>query len=133
MTFSYICDKFLDTLGYTPKQCLTDDEAKKYASEMADESELYPVVYFKSDTTGEKDFEEFYIEGETLNMERFESLGVIEDTEARTQEDIDELFANLIAIFEHENFTKAEIVAAMKQFIPNFEHEEKGKNLDQKM
>ena len=93
----------------------------------------YPVVYFKSDTTGEKDFEEFYVPGEKLNMERFSALGVIEETVRRPMEEVDSFFTELEGIFQKDDFTKAEIVEALKKFLPNFEHEEKGKNLDQKM
>lgn len=133
MTFSTICTNFLNTLGYTVKECESDQQAKRYAKEMAEQSEIYPVVYFKSDTTGEKDFEEFYTEGEKLNMERFTSLGVIEDTQSRPTEEIDALFEELNTLFNRERFTKNDIVEVLKRFIPNFEHEEKGKNLDQKM
>lgn len=133
MTFSRICDDFLHTLGYEARLCSTDEEARRYASEMPENSKEYPVVYFSSDTTGEKDFEEFYVPGESLNMERFASLGVIEDTQSRPLVEIDALFAGLNAIFHKDKFSKSEIVDVMKRFLPNFEHEEKGKNLDQKM
>ncbi|MDL2241805.1 polysaccharide biosynthesis protein [Bacteroidales bacterium OttesenSCG-928-L03] len=133
MTFSHICDDFLNTLGYKAKYCATDEEAKRLASEMQSEDKEYPVVYFNSDTTGEKDFEEFYVSGEKVNMERFSSLGVIEDTKTRTIEDLNRLFVDLTAIFNKNNFSKSEIVDVMRHFLPNFEHEEKGKNLDQKM
>lgn len=133
LTFAQICDDFLHTLGYRVKKCTTDEEAKKYAKEMPVTSREYPVVYFNSDTTGEKSFEEFYIPGEKLNMERFESLGVIEDVKVRPIKDIDNLFFELKSIFGKESFSKSEIVEVMRHFIPNFEHEEKGKNLDHKM
>ncbi len=133
MTFASICDAFLHNLGYEVKKCNSDAEAKKIAAEMSEDSNVYPVVYFKSDTTGEKDFEEFYVPGEVLNMERFYSLGVIEDIKPRDKEDLDKLFADLNSVFVKEDFNKSEIVKVMQGFIPNFEHEEKGKNLDQKM
>lgn len=133
MTFSHICDDFLHALGYEVKHCSTDEEAKRYASEMPIDSKEYPVVYFNSDTTGEKDFEEFYIPGESLNVDRFVSLGVIDGAQSRPIKDIDTLFTDLNAIFHKDGFSKAEIIDVMKRFLPNFEHEEKGKNLDQKM
>ena len=71
--------------------------------------------------------------GEKLNMERFSALGVIEETTRRPMEEVDSFFTELEGIFQKEEFTKAEIVEALKKFLPNFEHEEKGKNLDQKM
>ncbi len=133
ITFSSICDKFLQTLGYEKKECETDEEAKRFAAEMPEDSTIYPVVYFTSDTTGEKDYEEFYIPGEKLNMNRFSSLGVIEEVAKRPITDLDEFFDELDSLFAQPDFDKAEIVAAIKRFIPNFEHIEKGKNLDQKM
>ena len=133
MTFSSICDDFLQSLGYTAKQCITDEEAKQFASVMSDKTKEYPVVYFNSDTTGEKDFEEFYVKGEALNMERFSSLGVIEEVKSCSIIEINNLFKELNYVFAQTDFQKSEIVEVMKRFIPNFEHEEKGKNLDQKM
>lgn len=133
MTFSTICDRFLSVLGYEKKECATDEEAKLFAAEMSEDSKIYPVVYFKSDTTGEKDFEEFYVPGEKLNMERFSSLGVIEDVKKRPMVELETFFNELEAIFHEPDFTKAEVVEAIKRFLPNFEHIEKGKNLDQKM
>lgn len=133
LTFSAICDEFLKAFGYKKKDCTTDEEAKLFASKMPYDSKIYPVVYFKSDTTGEKSYEEFYIPGENVNLNRFESLGVIEDLKKRKMSEIDNFFKEIDDVFAEPNFSKEEIVHAIKKFIPNFEHEEKGKNLDQKM
>ena len=96
-------------------------------------SDSYPVVYFKSDTTGEKAYEEFYVPSEKVNMNRFMALGVVEQTTRRNMDEVNKFFTELEAIFASPEFTKAEVVESIKRFIPNFEHEEKGKNLDQKM
>ncbi len=138
MTFSSIADKFLETMGYTPMQCASDEEAKELCASLNIKhstlnTEKYPVVYFSSDTTGEKGFEEFYIEGEQLNMERFASLGVIEEYACKDIAEIDRFFHKMTVLFERNDFTKADIVVLLKEIVPNFEHEEKGKNLDQKM
>ena len=150
LTFSEICDEFVKAEGFEKKECASDKEAMAYAANMnfdavAEPVEAprpfdklrgrpeYPVVYFKSDTTGEKEYEEFYVPGEKIDIERFAALGVVEQTTRHSMEEVDDFFARLEGIFEKEDFTKAEIVEAIKEFIPNFEHEEKGKNLDQKM
>lgn len=133
MTFSDICDKFLTQLGYKIKYCSNEEEARKFAAEMPANSDTYPVYYFQSDTTGEKSFEEFYIPGEKINMERFSSLGVIEEYPCKPLDQIDTYFSQLQTLFAQPNFTKADVVNLLKVFVPNFEHEEKGKNLDQKM
>lgn len=133
LTFSAICDDFVKAEGFTKIECKSDSDAKQYAADMSYESDIYPVVYFNSDTTGEKAYEEFYIPGEQINMARFSALGVIEKTARRPISEINLFFDELEGIFAKDNFTKAEVVESIKKFIPNFEHEEKGKNLDQKM
>jgi len=133
LTFSAICDDFVKAEGLKKVECKNDDEAKAKASAINYDSEEYPVVYFKSDTTGEKDYEEFYVPGEKINMERFKALGVVEQTTRRNMEEVNSFFNELESIFTLDDFTKAQVVDAIKKFIPNFEHEEKGKNLDQKM
>ena len=74
-----------------------------------------------------------YVPGERLNMDRFSSLGVIEEVQKRPLKEIDAFFVELESIFASPSFTKEEVVKAIQRFIPHFEHEEKGKNLDQKM
>ncbi len=133
MTFSSIADKFLDSLGYGVKHCASEEEARKFAKEMAADCKEYPVYYFSSDTTGEKSFEEFYVAGERVNMERFGALGVIEDVQAREKAEVDGFLEKLTEVLALPGVEKADIVQVMKGFIPNFEHVEKGKNLDQKM
>lgn len=144
LTFSSICDDFVKANGFEKKLCATDAEAKSFASKMSFDDEfpsleggvggrLYPTVYFKSDTTGEKAYEEFYVPGEKINMERFSALGVVGQTTRRNIDEVNAFFTELEALFAKDDFTKAQVVDAIKTFIPNFEHEEKGKNLDQKM
>ena len=139
LTFSTICDDFVTAQGLTKVECASDEEAKKKAASI-DNSQFsilnsqldYPVVYFKSDTTGEKAYEEFYVPGEKINMERFKALGVVEETTRRPMNEVNAFFTKLEALFQGD-FTKEDVVKAIKEFMPNFEHEEKGKNLDQKM
>lgn len=153
LTFSSICDDFIKAQGFDKDECFSDAEAKHKAATLSSQAlslssrvqtrdlstsvetttPLYLVVYFKSDTTGEKAFEEFYIPGEKLDMQRFKSLGVVEQTTRHNMDEVHHFFTKLEEIFNNEDFTKSQVVEVIKEFIPNFEHEEKGKNLDQKM
>ena len=143
LTFSSICDKFVTANGMQKDPCSSDEEAKLKASQLdltdsqhsALHSQLvkYPTVYFKSDTTGEKAYEEFYVPGEKIDMQRFQALGVVEQTTRHNMDDVNSFFDKLEDIFAKEDFTKADVVEAIKEFLPNFQHEETGKNLDQKM
>lgn len=133
LTFSKICNDFVKSEGFQKIECVSDDEAKRYASQMSYDSDTYPVVYFKSDTTGEKAYEEFYVPDEKIDMQRFQALGVVEQTSRHDMAEVNSFFEKLEAIFANADFTKAQVVEAIKEFIPSFEHEEKGKNLDHKM
>ena len=132
LTFSAICDEFIKANGLNKHLCPTDDEAKAFMQSPKCEGE-WPVVYSKSNTTGEKAYEEFYIPGEDIDIRRFQALGVIKKTQRRNMEEILTFFQKIEGIFSKPGFTKAEIVEAITQFLPNFQHEEKGLNLDSKM
>ena len=133
LTFSSICDDFVRANGLEKDECASDEEAKRKAAALNRSQTTYPVRYFTSDTTGEKAYEEFYVPGETIDMQRFEALGVVEQTARHNMSEVCDFFDKLEKLFDREDFTKADIVEAIKTFIPNFDHEEKGKNLDQKM
>ncbi len=133
MTFSSIADEFLHVLGYEIKYCTSEEEARKFAAEMPEDSIVYPVYYFQSDTTGEKGYEEFYVPGEHLDLERFKSLGIIDSVKPRPKDQLDSFLADLNMILQKDTASKEEIVSAIKDYLPNFNHIEKGKNLDQKM
>lgn len=133
MTFSSIADAFLHSLGYEVEYCSSEEEARRYAAEMPVDGKTYPVYYFASDTTGEKSFEEFYVEGEQINLERFCSLGVIEEGKVQPMPLLNSFFERLESTLNDQNTGKEEVVKVIKEFVPNFEHTEKGKNLDQKM
>ena len=133
LTFSSICDDLVKAEGFEKKEFATPEEARHFAGRMSPDGKQYPVVYLKSDTTGEKAFEEFFVPGEKIDLERFRSMGVVEQSQRHTIEEINAFFDKLESIFARPDFTKAEVVDAIKEFIPSFEHTETGRNLDQKM
>ena len=94
---------------------------------------FYPIFFFGSDTSGEKSFEEFYTEKELLDNDTFINLGVVKNSKKRTIAEIDAIFDRLHNLFETDKVTKAAIVDALKDYLPNFEHIETGKGLDSKM
>lgn len=133
MTFSAIADAFLQSQGYSVHPCQSEEEAKAFAASMPFNSKTYPVYYHGSDTTGEKDFEEFFVPGEKINTTCFRSLGVIEDYAAASPELWEMRLRLLEKLFELPDLRKSQIVEMLTQFIPTFEHLEKDKYLDQKM
>ena len=66
-------------------------------------------------------------------MDRFSALGVITGKDIPDQEKIRTLFVELNRAFGREETTKEEVVRIMAQDLPNFEHIETGKSLDNKM
>lgn len=132
LRFHEICDSFLEAQGLEKVECTNDNEARLFAERMPKGSRQYPVVYFNSDTTGEKAFEEFYEAGETVDGGRFSSLGVVRHARNRSLEEVETFFRQLETLFAGD-FTKAEVVEKIRAFLPNFAHDERNFNLNEKM
>lgn len=133
MTFDAIATELLKAHGYEALECASEEEAIDKADELKNGSNLYPVYYAASDTSGEKPFEEFVTDTETADMNRFSSLGVIIGKQIPDKSRLEALFRDLNAAFDKDSATKEEVVAIMKAYMPNFEHIETGKSLDGKM
>lgn len=133
MTFDKIATAFLEAHGYQVLLCNSDEEAINKAVELKHGSNLYPVHYSGSNTSGEKAFEEFYTDKETVDLTRMKSLGVVTNKEIPDISSIEILFKKLNAAFEKSDTTKDEVVSIMSEYLPNFEHIETGKSLDSKM
>lgn len=133
MTFDAIATKLLEVNGYEVTLCKTDDEAIDKAEDLKNGSQKYPVHFSASDTSGEKAYEEFYTDQEKFTLERFKALGVITDKPATDRSKVEALFKNLTDAFAAKNPEKEDIVKIIKDYLPNFQHIEKGKSLDSKM
>lgn len=133
MTFDAIGTALLKAHGYEVLECSTDAEAIEKAEALKNGSNVYPVHYSVSDTSGEKAFEEFVTDTEKADMNIFSSLGVITDKKIPDQRKVAKLYTNLSAVFNKDKTTKEEVVAILQDYLPNFKHIETGKSLDSKM
>ena len=131
--FENIAKDLLKYLDLELDLCHSEEEAKVKAALLTHKSKKFPVYFFGSDTSGEKTFEEFYTNDEILDLEKFKNLGVIKNSIKRDLTEIDNIFDNLNMIFLSENISKPLIIEALIKYLPNFEHIETGKHLDQKM
>lgn len=132
ITFSDIAIKYLNALGYEPYLCESEEEARQLMSSLPDQGK-WPCLFTPSNTTGEKDFEEFFTENEKLDMERFDNLGII-----KNDPDFDfkklEFFSQKISDMKASKaWTKKDIVDLFFYMVPDFDYIEKGKFLDSKM
>ena len=133
MTFDGIARNLLKEHGYEVLECDSDEEAIEKAEDLKAGSSKYPVHFSVSDTSGEKPFEEFVTDTETADYNRFTSLGVITGKAIPNKGGLEKLFVELNEVFDKAETTKEEVVAIMKDYLPNFEHIETGKSLDSKM
>ena len=133
MTFDAIGTELLKTYGYEVFECASDEEAIDKAEELKKGSNLYPVYYSVSNTSGEKPFEEFITDLETVDMNRFSSLGIITGKAIQDKEKVAAIIKDLSDIFERNETTKEEVIDIMQAYLPNFEHIETGRSLDSKM
>ena len=132
ISFADIAVKYLEQLGYEPHLCDSEEEARQLAHTLPEQGK-WPCLFTASDTTGEKDFEEFFTDKEELDMSRFENLGIIKN-EPLYEQDLLTLFENSISEMKGEQaWTKEEIVNLFFTMIPDFGHKETGKYLDSKM
>lgn len=132
ISFADIALKYLQQIGYEPYLCATEDEARELVKTLP-EQKKWPCLFTGSDTTGEKDFEEFFTDQEKLDMESFKSLGIIKN-EFDVEEEKLELFEKDIKdIRESMTWDKERIVDLFFKMIPGFGHKEIGKYLDSKM
>jgi len=131
-SFSDIAERYIENLGYEPYHCSTEQEARDRSAELIT-SKRWPCYFFKSDTSGEKDFEEFFTDNEVLNMDRFKNLGVIKN-EADFDTNLLDNFIEVISDLRTQQvWEKAPIVDLFNKMIPGFEHKETGKYLDGRM
>ncbi|MCB9252278.1 MAG: polysaccharide biosynthesis protein [Flavobacteriales bacterium] len=128
--FKDITIRFIESLGLRPDLCSSESEAIEKSKKMNGIS--YPVYFFESDTSGEKTYEEFYTEDEEKDLTKFESLGIITPPEIDLNQTL-ETIHKLRMVFETPDLEKSIIVDEIKKSIPDFNHIETGKNLDQKM
>lgn len=133
MTFDAIATNLLQVHGYKVLRCSSDEEAIDQAEQLKQGSRQYPVHYAKSNTSGEKAYEEFYTDSEQVDLDRLNALGVVTQKQIPNKEAIDVLFAQLNAAFDKTETSKEEIVSILKAYLPNFDHIETGKSLDSKM
>ena len=131
-TFSEIAVRYLRERGYEPYECESEDEARDRAEELIANMQ-WPCYFFNSDTTGEKDFEEFFTDNEDLDMERFETVGVIKNQPDFDEAKLDDFMDGIEALREKGTWTKDDIVKLYFGLLPEFAHKETGKYLDQRM
>lgn len=130
VTFASAVEPFLREFGFTPGICSSEEEARRRMKNL--DGKKYPVYFFESDTSGEKLYEEFYTDEEELDLNSFQSLGIIKNSKKRDISELEDIISKIAGIFSG-TATKQEVVDALKALLPGFEHVETGINLDQKM
>ena len=132
ITFAEIAVHYLRERGYEPYECESEDEARGMTEELI-ANRQWPCYFFKSDTTGEKDFEEFFTDNEDLDMDRFETVGVIQNEADFDGNKLDEFMEGVEALRDQGTWSKEEIVDLYFGLLPEFAHKETGKYLDHRM
>jgi UDP-N-acetylglucosamine 4,6-dehydratase len=132
ITFAEIAERYLRARGYEPYSCESEEEARCKSAELIDQGK-WPCYFFESDTTGEKPFEEFYTSGETVDMERFASIGVVKSGELGDRVRLDRFLSAVDGLKTAGTWTRDDLIRLFNETIPNFDHLETGKFLDGRM
>ena len=133
LTFSHIAERFLASIGLEPDYCTTENEARARAEQWTPDQSTYPVYFFKTGTSGEKLYEEFFTDTDRVNMERFRALGVVEDSPREDPAAVAEILREFERMFAHEHVDKAQIVELIGRHLHDFSHVETGRSLDQQL
>ena len=132
ISFADIAIKYLEGKGYESYLCNSEDEARELIDILPAQGK-WPCLFTKSDTTGEKDFEEFYTDREVLDMDRFENLGVIKNTPEFDEDKLNQFETTINQLKSGLFWTKDQIVEQFFVMIPEFAYKDMGKYLDGKM
>jgi FlaA1/EpsC-like NDP-sugar epimerase len=127
--FKEIAIDFLKSNGFDPVAVNSEIEAKEY--DIVNNKPKYPIYFFKTDTSGEKTYEEFYTEEESYNINKYDSLGFINSPKIKIS--FDDVLNDFETVFSKINLNKIDIVNVINKYVPGFKHNETGRNLDQKM
>lgn len=132
ITFSDIATNYLHGKGFEPYECYSEDEARARANDLI-QNKKWPCYFFETDTTGEKDFEEFYTDTEELDMVRFETVGVIKNNSDTDRMQLAEFSQAIRDLRMRKFWEKRDIVRLVENILPEFTHIEKNKYLDERM
>lgn len=132
ISFADVAVKYLKQLGYEPYLCESEEEARRLVETLPSKGR-WPCLFSSSDTTGEKDFEEFYTDSEVLDLSRFESLGIIKNKPDYDETLVGFFEATIRQYKEDKVWTKGQLIDLFFKMIPGFGHKDTGKYLDSKM
>jgi nucleoside-diphosphate-sugar epimerase len=139
ITFAEIAVNYLKQLGYEPYICKSEEEARFFFENQKENArslsgvKVWPCYFSESNTTGEKDFEEFFMDDETLDLERFENLGIVKSSLPFNEEKLEWFFSEIGRLIENKKWRKTDLVDLFTELLPAFDHKETGKYLDSKM
>ncbi|MDR9424092.1 MAG: UDP-N-acetylglucosamine 4,6-dehydratase [Marinobacter sp.] len=132
ISFADIAVKYLEQKGLEPLLCHDEEEARELAKTLPEQGK-WPCLFTDSDTTGEKNFEEFFTDQEVLDMERFDNLGIIKNDAIFDEALLSEFEERIAAMKDERAWSKEDLVQLFFRMIPDFGHKETGKYLDSKM
>ena len=132
ITFSSIAERFLKLKGFDAYPCKDENEARESVM-VCKEKNQWPCYFTVSDTTGEKSYEEFYMPDETIDLDRFEKLGIVKNEPLFNNEKLNHFTSSIDAFKKDKSWNKGQIVELFREMLPELEYEDKGKYLDSKM
>jgi len=131
-SFISLAERFLKALGYEPLLFSDEEEARRFALK-APRNGKWPLYVFESDTTGEKEAEEFYSEGEEIDLNRFKDVGVIRAHLSADPGKLKDFLTKISSLRQSGTWSKDQIKQSVEELVPELDHKEKGKHLDDRM
>ena len=130
--FSEIAHRYLKNLGYEAVECSSEEEARGRAEFLISKNK-WPCFFFSSDTTGEKGFEEFFTDSEEIDFDRFNGIGIIKNPPTFNESSLDAFEEEISSMRRLKDWSKESLIQAFRTVLPELDHRELGRDLDQRM
>ncbi|MDW7973216.1 MAG: polysaccharide biosynthesis protein [Thermodesulfovibrio sp.] len=124
--------RLLEHLGFEPYVCESEEEARRLAPILPEKGK-WACFVSKTDTTGEKGYEEFYAQEDEVDFGRFKDIGITKIKGIQDESLLDYFITEITRLRNSKVWSKKDLVYLFEQILPDFKHEEKGKYLDDKM
>jgi FlaA1/EpsC-like NDP-sugar epimerase len=131
VSFRTIAERYLAAHGLRAHPCGSEEEARRRVEELAARGE-WPCYFFASDTTGEKLLEEFHAAGEQLDLERFREIGIVRWPATGTAA-VDHFVTVIERLRRTGRWSRQDVLDALGELVPDLDHQETGKSLDNRM
>jgi hypothetical protein len=132
-SFPEIAEKILQHFGFVPLPCTSAAEAVQRARDRKSLDPQWPCFFSPSNTSGEKPTEEFISPGEGWATDPQTGITIIHQPLRAPQSALDTTVSKLEHLLTGRQWTRSDLIEAVRLAVPEFVHAESNGSLHQKL